>query len=84
MQHQQKGRDKLGGVIAHAAPRCRQGRIKLLRHSHRLQKLPKERQPPMGGELLGGGFKFERENGLWHQLFHLVGEEWLSGWAPLS
>jgi len=33
----------------------------------------------MGGELLVGGFKFERENGLWHQACHLVGEKWISG-----
>jgi hypothetical protein len=51
---------------------------------HRVEKLPEERQPPMGGELFVGGVKFERENGLWHQSFHLVGEEWLSGWAPVS
>ncbi len=47
-----------------------------------MEKLPEERQAAMGGELLIGGFKFERENGLWHQVFHLVGEKWLKGWAP--
>jgi hypothetical protein len=29
----------------------------------------------MGGEWLGGGFEFERKNGLWQQTFHLVGEK---------
>ena len=46
-----------------------------------MEKLPEERQASMGGELLIGGFKFERQNGLWHQGFHLVGEKWVNGWA---
>lgn len=71
-------------MIADAAPWRGQGRIELPGHIHRMQKLPEQRQAPMGGELLVGGLELERQNGLWHHWFHLVGEEWLSGWAPIS
>ncbi len=73
-----------GGVIADAAPWRGQGRIELPGHIHRMQKLPEQHQASMGGELLVGGLELERQNGLWHHWFHLVGEEWLSGWAPIS
>ena len=64
---------------AEAAPGRGKGRIKLPGHSHGVEKLPEQHQPVMSGELFVGGLKLERQNGLGHHSFHLVGEEWLSG-----
>lgn len=84
MQHRQQGLDKLGGVIADAAPGRGQGGIELPGGSHGLENLLEQRQPAMSGELFVGGLELERQHGLWQHSFHLVGEEWLSGWAPVS